>query len=56
MAAAGEGVAVTQEKGVANANAVTITAALQPGAYTIEASTYCAETAGDFTLEMEVAR
>ena len=54
----GEGTsgAVTRENGVANANSVTITATLQPGAYTIEASTYRAETAGDFTLEMEVAR
>ena len=52
----GTGGEVTRENGVANANSVTITAALQPGAYTIEASTYRAETAGDFTLEMEVAR
>ena len=52
----GMGGAVKQEKGVADANSVAITAALQPGAYTIEASTYNAETAGDFTLEMEVTR
>ena len=52
----GMGGAVTRENGVANANSVTITATLQPGAYTIEASTYRAETAGDFTLEMEVTR
>ena len=51
----GTGGEVTRENGVANANSVTITATLQPGAYTIEASTYRAETAGDFTLEMEVA-
>ena len=52
----GTGGAVTRENGVANATSVTLTAALQPGAYTIEASTYRAETAGDFTLEMEVSR
>ena len=52
----GMGGAVKQEKSVADANSVAITAALQPGAYTIEASTYNAETAGDFTLEMEVTR
>ena len=50
----GTGGAVMWENGVANASSVTITAALQPGAYTIEASTYSAETGGDFTLEMEV--
>ena len=53
---AGTGGTVKQEKGAANANSISIIAALQPGAYTIEASTYRAETAGDFTLEMEVAR
>ena len=52
----GTGGTVKQEKGAANATSISITAALQPGAYTIEASTYRAETAGDFTLEMEVAR
>ena len=52
----GTGGDVKQENGVANANSVTITAALQPGAYTIEASTYRSETTGDFTLEMEVTR
>lgn len=52
----GMGGAVTRENGVANANSVTITATLQPGAYTIEASTYNSGTAGDFTLEMEVTR
>ena len=52
----GTGGAVTREKGVANATSVAITAALQPGAYTIEASTWEAETGGDFTLELEVAR
>ena len=54
----GEGTdgAVKQEKGVVDANSVTITATLQPGAYTIEVSTYNSETSGDFTLEMEVTR
>ena len=54
----GEGTdgAVKQENGAANTTSATITATLQPGAYTIEASTYRSETAGDFTLEMEVAR
>ena len=52
----GTGGDVKLEKGAANASSIAIAAALQPGAYTIEASTYRAETAGDFTLEMEVAR
>ena len=47
---------VTLEKSVANATLVAINAALQPGAYTIEAQTYNSETAGDFTLEMEAMR
>ena len=52
----GTGGAVTRESGVANADSVTLTATLQPGAYTMEASTYNSGTAGDFTLEMEVTR
>ena len=56
LAGEGMGGAVTRENGTANATSANITAALQPGAYTIEASTYRAETAGDFTLEMEVTR
>ena len=52
----GTGGAVRREKGVADADSVTITAVLQAGAYTIEASTYSAESGGDFTLEMEVGR
>ncbi len=52
----GTGGAVRREKGVADADSVTISAVLQAGAYTIEASTYSAESGGDFTLEMEVAR
>ena len=52
----GTGGAVRREKGVADADSVTISAVLQAGAYTIEASTYSAETGGDFTLEMEVGR
>ena len=52
----GTGGAVRREKGVADADSVTITAVLQAGAYTIEASTYSAESGGDFRLEMEVGR
>ena len=52
----GTGGAVRQEKGVADADSVMMTAVLQAGAYTIEASTYSAESGGDFRLEMEVAR
>ena len=33
---------------------VAITANLQPGAYTIEATTYYSQTPGDFTLELEI--
>ena len=33
---------------------VAITASLQPGAYTIEATTYYSQTPGDFTLELEI--
>ena len=53
---AGTGGAINRETGAANASAATITATLQPGAYTIEATTYYSETAGDFTLELEIAR
>ena len=50
------GGAVRRETGVANANAATMTIILSAGSYTIEASTWEAETAGDFTLELEIAR
>ena len=36
------------------ATSVAITANLQPGAYTIEATTYYSQTPGDFTLELEI--
>ena len=52
----GTGGEVKRENGVADADSVTITAVLQAGAYTIEASTYSAETGGDFRLELEIAR
>ena len=48
--------AIKRETGDANASAATITESLQPGSYTIEATTYYAETTGDFTLEVEIAR
>ena len=53
---AGTAGAINRETGAANASLATLTAALQPGAYTIEATTYYSETAGDFTLEIEVRR
>ena len=36
------------------ATSVAITANLQPGAYTIEATTYYSQTPGDFTLDLEI--
>ena len=51
----GTGGEVKQHKGAADATSVTITeSSLQPGDYTIEATTWRSETAGDFTLEIEV--
>ena len=51
----GTGGEVKQHKGAADATSVTITeSSLQPGDYTIEATTWSSETAGDFTLEIEV--
>ena len=48
--------AVNQENGSATATTAAITATLQPGAYTIEASTWEAETPGNFTLALEITR
>ena len=53
---AGTSGAVIQENGAANATTAAITATLQPGAYTIEASTWNAETPGAFTLALEITR
>ena len=53
---AGTAGAIKRETGVANASSATITETLQPGSYTIEATTYYSETTGDFTLELEIAR
>ena len=53
---AGTGGAINRQTGAANASSAAISASLQPGAYTIEATTYYSETAGDFTLELEIAR
>ena len=53
---AGTGGAIEHETGYANASAATITQTLQPGSYTIDATTYYSETAGGFTLELEIAR
>ena len=50
----GKSGAVIQENGSADATSVTTTETLQPGSYTIETSTWEAETAGDFTLELEI--
>ena len=47
---------VRLSKGSATASSVAISASLQPGSYTIEASTWYSETVGDFTLEVEIAR
>ena len=52
----GTGGAIERETGSANASAATITETLQPGSYTIDATTYYAETAGDFTLELEITQ
>ena len=53
---AGTGGEINQEKGAATASSAAITATLQPGDYTIEATTYYSETTGDFTLELEIAQ
>ena len=45
---------IKNETGSATASAATISMSLQPGAYTIEATTYYSETVGDFTLELEM--
>ena len=42
--------------GAAGTTAVSTTANLQPGAYTIESTTYYSETPGNFTLELEITR
>ena len=51
---AGKGGTINQEKGEATSSSAAITASLQPGSYTIEATTYYSETIGDFILEIEV--
>ena len=48
------GGAVMRETGSATASAATISMTLSAGSYTIEASTWEAETPGDFTLELEI--
>ena len=48
------GGAVRRETGSATASAATIRMTLSAGSYTIEASTWEAETPGDFTLELEI--
>ena len=53
---AGTGGSIERETGAANASAATITESLQPGSYTIDATTYYSETTGDFTLELEIAQ
>ena len=53
---AGTGGAINRQTGAANASSAAISASLQPGDYTIEATTYYSETAGDFTLELEIAQ
>ena len=53
---AGTGGAINRQTGSASASAATITETLQPGDYTIDATTYYSETAGDFTLELEIAQ
>ena len=51
---AGKGGSINQEKGAATSSSAIITARLQPGSYTIEATTYYSETIGNFILEIEV--
>ena len=51
---AGKSGSINQEKGAATSSSAIITASLQPGSYTIEATTYYSETIGDFILEIEV--
>ena len=53
---AGRDGAINQQQGSATASSVAIMASLGAGAYTIEATTWHSATAGDFTLEVEVAR
>ena len=53
---AGTGGAIERETGAATTSSAAITAILQPGSYTIEATTYYSKTTGDFTLELEIAR
>ena len=53
---AGTGGAINRQDGAATTSSAAITAILQPGSYTIEATTYYSETTGDFTLELELAR
>ena len=53
---AGTDGAVRLSKGAATASSAAITETLQPGDYTIEATTYHSETPGDFTLELEIAQ
>ena len=56
LSGAGTAGSINRETGAANAATAAITASLQPDAYTIDATTYYAETAGDFTLDIEIAR
>ena len=51
---AGKSGAVMRETRSATASAATISMTLSAGSYTIEASTWEAETPGDFTLELEI--
>ena len=51
---AGRSGSINQEKGAATASSAAIAASLQPGSYTIEATTYYSETIGAFTLEIEI--
>ncbi len=53
---AGRDGSIKRETGSATASAATISMSLQPGAYTIEATTYYSETVGDFNLQLEIAR
>ena len=53
---AGTSGAINQQDGAATTSSAAITAILQSGSYTIEATTYYSETTGDFALELEIAR
>ena len=53
---AGTGGSARLSKGAPGSNFISITTNLQPGAYTIEATTYYSQMTGDFTIQLEIER